>query len=111
MPGIAPAVMLLLVQEILKVHGWEKDYPLFTTVSRIVDGYCPPSDIVNFLEVRPEPAALKADLSAVCAPHEYGLYQHAGCLCWFSWRCATCTATAIPLYMALLINIHGGVIG
>eukprot|EP00775_Hariotina_reticulata_P002377 gene2377-2682_t len=43
------------VQEILKMHGWEKDYPLFTTVSRIINGYCPPSDIVNFLEVPSRP--------------------------------------------------------
>jgi hypothetical protein len=57
--------LLLLVQEILKVHGWEKDYPLFTTVSRIINGYCPPSDIVNFLEVRPLSAVVMAVVASV----------------------------------------------
>lgn len=45
------AVAPFCLQEILKQHGWEKDYPLFTTVNRIVNGYFPPSDIVNFKEV------------------------------------------------------------
>jgi hypothetical protein len=40
------------LQEILKQRGWEGDYPLFTTVNRIVSGYFPPADIVNFKEVR-----------------------------------------------------------
>jgi hypothetical protein len=44
------------MQEILKQRGWEGDYPLFTTVNRIVSGYFPPTDIVNFKEVRAVPA-------------------------------------------------------
>eukprot|EP00882_Tetradesmus_deserticola_P031018 GHRQ01035054.1.p1 GENE.GHRQ01035054.1~~GHRQ01035054.1.p1 ORF type:complete len:466 (+),score=230.35 GHRQ01035054.1:636-2033(+) len=39
------------VQEILQQRGWEGEYPLFSTVNRIVNGYFPPSDIVNFREV------------------------------------------------------------
>jgi glycerol-3-phosphate dehydrogenase (NAD+) len=39
------------LQEILRARGWEQDYPLFTTVNRIVNGIFPPSDIVNFHEV------------------------------------------------------------
>jgi len=47
------------VQEILKARGWEKDYPLFTTVNRIVNGYCSPAEIVSYREValRPIPTA------------------------------------------------------
>ncbi|WIA14356.1 hypothetical protein OEZ85_002885 [Tetradesmus obliquus] len=43
------------VQEILKQRGWEAEYPLFTTVNRIVSGYFPPTDIVNFKEVPSRP--------------------------------------------------------
>ncbi|GBF87939.1 glycerol-3-phosphate dehydrogenase [Raphidocelis subcapitata] len=39
------------VQEILVARGWETDYPLFTTVNRIVTGRNPPTDITNFMEV------------------------------------------------------------
>jgi glycerol-3-phosphate dehydrogenase (NAD+) len=39
-------------QEILRARGWEQEYPLFTTVNRIVNGVFPPTDIVNYLEVR-----------------------------------------------------------
>lgn len=42
---------LACLQEILKQRGWEAEYPLFTTVNRIVSGYFPPTDIVNFKEV------------------------------------------------------------
>lgn len=33
------------------MRGWECDYPLFTTVNRIVHSHFPPTDIVNYLEV------------------------------------------------------------
>jgi hypothetical protein len=36
------------VQEILVARGWEGDYPLFTTVNRIVNYVLPPSEIVNY---------------------------------------------------------------
>jgi hypothetical protein len=39
-------------QEILVARGWEGEYPLFTTVNRIVAGYFPPTDVVKFNEVR-----------------------------------------------------------
>ena len=42
-------------QEILRVRGWEQQYPLFTTVNRIVNDHFPPSDIVNYFEVRGQP--------------------------------------------------------
>lgn len=29
-------------------RGWEADYPLFTTVNRIMNGQLPPSAIVNY---------------------------------------------------------------
>ena len=32
-------------------RGWETDYPLFTTVNRIVTGRNPPVDITKFMEV------------------------------------------------------------
>ncbi|KAG2446311.1 hypothetical protein HXX76_000899 [Chlamydomonas incerta] len=37
------------VQEILKVRGWETQYPLFTTVNRIINGYLPPKYAVDFV--------------------------------------------------------------
>jgi glycerol-3-phosphate dehydrogenase (NAD+) len=37
------------VQEILKVRGWESQYPLFTTVNRIINGYLPPKYVVEFV--------------------------------------------------------------
>lgn len=43
------------VQEILKARGWEADYPLFTTVNRIVTGSCSPGLITEFLEVGKQP--------------------------------------------------------
>lgn len=43
------------VQEILRARGWERQYPLFTTVNRIVNGVFPPSDIVHYLEVPSRP--------------------------------------------------------
>jgi hypothetical protein len=46
------ACLLWTLQEILKQRGWEGDYPLFTTVNRILSGHFPPTDIVNFKEVR-----------------------------------------------------------
>lgn len=58
----AIAGCLLSLQEILRARGWEQDYPLFTTVNRIVNDIFPPSDIVNFHEV--SAAALPAYLSA-----------------------------------------------
>lgn len=39
------------LQEILRVRGWEQEYPLFTTVNRIINGHFPPTDIVNYMEV------------------------------------------------------------
>jgi glycerol-3-phosphate dehydrogenase (NAD+) len=36
------------VQEILELRGWEKDFPLFTTVNAIVNGTLPPADVVRF---------------------------------------------------------------
>jgi hypothetical protein len=64
----------VLSQEILKQRGWEADYPLFTTVNRIVNGYFPPSDIVNFKEVPgllPSTATTSTDLqclTCICLP-------------------------------------------
>lgn len=36
------------VQEVLKVRGWEVDFPLFTTVNRIATGKLPPTQITNY---------------------------------------------------------------
>lgn len=36
------------VQVILRRKGWEKEYPLFTTVNRIVNAQLPPSSIMEF---------------------------------------------------------------
>lgn len=38
------------VQEILLAKGWEREYPLFTAVNRIVNGYLPPSSVVTYRE-------------------------------------------------------------
>lgn len=43
------------VQEILRAKGWEADYPLFTTVNRIVNGHFSPAEIVNWVEVPSRP--------------------------------------------------------
>ncbi|KIZ06786.1 glycerol-3-phosphate dehydrogenase(NAD+) [Monoraphidium neglectum] len=43
------------VQEILKARDWEADYPLFTTVNRIVSGAVPPSAVTDFMTVGSEP--------------------------------------------------------
>ena len=39
------------VQLVLKNKGWEKDYPLFTTVNAIVRGMFPPKDIAHYHEI------------------------------------------------------------
>jgi glycerol-3-phosphate dehydrogenase (NAD+) len=39
------------VQEILHTKGFEKDFPLFTTINRIVKGKIPPSAIVRYAEL------------------------------------------------------------
>eukprot|EP00798_Chlamydomonas_sp_ICE-L_P025777 gene25777-11445_t len=36
------------IQETLEAKGWEKEYPLFTTLNRIVNSKLPPSMIVNY---------------------------------------------------------------
>lgn len=36
------------VQEILKVRGWQGAYPLFTTISHIINGTLPPTYITNY---------------------------------------------------------------
>jgi len=38
------------VQEIIQSRGWEREYPLFTTVNRIVTGKLPPSWVFRYLE-------------------------------------------------------------
>ncbi|MEW5301255.1 MAG: hypothetical protein WDW36_004126 [Sanguina aurantia] len=38
------------VQEILKLKGWEKEYPLFTTVNRMVHGKLGPEYVVRYEE-------------------------------------------------------------
>lgn len=38
------------LQELLRTKGWEKDFPLFRTINRIVNGLIPPQDIVRFRE-------------------------------------------------------------
>ncbi|GLC40357.1 hypothetical protein PLESTM_001053600 [Pleodorina starrii] len=37
------------VQEILKTRHWEHSYPLFTTINRIINGYLPPSIVVDYV--------------------------------------------------------------
>lgn len=49
------------VQEILKARGWEQDYPLFTTVNRIVNNYLPPTSIVEFKVACRIPIALEEE--------------------------------------------------
>eukprot|EP00878_Enallax_costatus_P016906 GHUV01017747.1.p1 GENE.GHUV01017747.1~~GHUV01017747.1.p1 ORF type:complete len:484 (+),score=134.18 GHUV01017747.1:161-1612(+) len=58
------------VQEILKQRSWEQQYPLFTTVNRIINGYFPPADIVNFSEVplRPIPTEEEEEISGIVNP-------------------------------------------
>lgn len=36
------------VQEVLRVRGWEADYPFFTTVNRVLNGQLPPSAVVEY---------------------------------------------------------------
>lgn len=38
------------VQEILKARGWEQDYPLFTTINRIVQNSIEPNYVVNYVQ-------------------------------------------------------------
>lgn len=38
------------VQEILRARGWEQDFPLFTTVNRIINKQLDPSYVVKYLE-------------------------------------------------------------
>ncbi len=45
------------VQEILKKRGWEGDYPLFTTVNRIVRRQLPVSSITSYREAALLPVA------------------------------------------------------
>jgi glycerol-3-phosphate dehydrogenase (NAD+) len=58
------------VQYLLKKKGWEKDYPLFTTINRVVNGKLDPTWIMKYSEavniVIPEPDDwLKAQTPAV----------------------------------------------
>lgn len=52
------------VQAILFRRGWEKDYPLFTTVNRIVNGQLPGSSIVEYKSAALLPMHSSADQSA-----------------------------------------------
>ncbi|GFR51762.1 hypothetical protein Agub_g14217 [Astrephomene gubernaculifera] len=36
------------VQEILRVRRWEQQYPLFTTINRIINGFLPPKFVVDY---------------------------------------------------------------
>ena len=47
---------LLPLNVILRRNSWEAQYPLFTTVNRIVNGYLPPSAIVNYRQAALIPA-------------------------------------------------------
>ncbi|KAG2490530.1 hypothetical protein HYH03_010926 [Edaphochlamys debaryana] len=38
------------VQEIIKRRAWEKRFPLFTTINRIINGHLPPKYITNYIE-------------------------------------------------------------
>ena len=51
------------VQLILKKNKWEGDYPLFTTINRIVNGELPPSAILKYKQV-PVAAVLKGSASS-----------------------------------------------
>ncbi|GIL57042.1 hypothetical protein Vafri_12308 [Volvox africanus] len=37
------------VQEILKTRRWESNFPLFTTINRIINGYLPPKYVVDYM--------------------------------------------------------------
>ncbi|GIL83780.1 hypothetical protein Vretimale_10573 [Volvox reticuliferus] len=37
------------VQEILKTRRWENNFPLFTTINRIINGYLPPKYVVDYV--------------------------------------------------------------
>ncbi|KAL4436899.1 hypothetical protein ABPG75_004038 [Micractinium tetrahymenae] len=52
------------VQAILQRRGWERDYPLFTTVNRIVNEQLPPSSIVDYKAAAQVRVAAAADASA-----------------------------------------------
>ena len=39
------------VQQVLSSRGWEKEYPLFTTVNAIIKGFCKPDEIIEFREI------------------------------------------------------------
>jgi glycerol-3-phosphate dehydrogenase (NAD+) len=36
------------VQDLLKRKGWEKDYPLFTTINRVVNGKLDPTWVMKY---------------------------------------------------------------
>ncbi len=44
---------------LLQTRKWESQYPLFTTIHRIINGHVPPSMIVDYV------AASKMDISSV----------------------------------------------
>lgn len=63
------------MQEILRARDWEQQYPLFTTVNRIVNGYFPPTDIVNYFDVSGTHTFTHTYTHAhmhlyLCCPHE-----------------------------------------
>uniref|UniRef100_A0A7D7QY02 Glycerol-3-phosphate dehydrogenase [NAD(+)] n=1 Tax=Chlamydomonas raudensis TaxID=284013 RepID=A0A7D7QY02_9CHLO len=48
------------VQEILEIRGWEKEYPLFTTINAIVNGKVPPVSVTHFMAMGVLPKGVKA---------------------------------------------------
>eukprot|EP01134_Creolimax_fragrantissima_P003359 CFRG3359T1 len=48
------------VQAVLRMKGWERDYPLFTAVNAIAQGLYPPTDIVRYRDLVAD-GALKVD--------------------------------------------------
>ncbi|PNH08421.1 Glycerol-3-phosphate dehydrogenase [NAD(+)], partial [Tetrabaena socialis] len=56
------------VQEILKVRKWQTQYPLFTTINRIINGELPPKFVVDFMTGCQVDATVSEDESDALVP-------------------------------------------